>query len=79
MTIFILFVVFTLILTACSNEEVVQSGTNDMEESTVESLVENSNNSKLEEDKRLYGRDVDDSIKSLYITILPDKKGVLTE
>ncbi|MBM7567704.1 exopolysaccharide Pel transporter PelG [Paenibacillus sacheonensis] len=52
------------------------SAVNDSAASTeqkVEASTSADQGTKLAEDKRLYERDADDSIKTLYITVLPDK------
>lgn len=66
-----LYITTSFVLSACSNETQAVNELSEIEE-PVNSSPEVSG--KLVEDKRLYDRDVDDSIKSLYITILPDKE-----
>jgi len=61
----------SLLLSACSKEETV---TETAAEGAIVVATEE-DTGKLVEDKRLYERDVDKSIKSLYITILPDTSG----
>jgi len=66
-------IVMTIVLSACS---VTGEGTSDNTEVTADknrAEVSEQVSSGLNEDKRLYERDEDDSLKTLYITILPDK------
>ncbi|AZN39576.1 exopolysaccharide Pel transporter PelG [Paenibacillus albus] len=65
-----LIVLASAILSGCSttaNDDSVEPA----EQSVIPTTT--SNDTRLVEDKRLYDRDVDDSIKTLYITVLPDK------
>lgn len=62
-----------VVLTACGNSE--KSAENKQKEqlySEQEGELEETSD-KLEDDKRLYERDEDGSIKSIYITVLPEK------
>jgi len=60
----------SLLLAACTKEAAVSE-----EITEGEIVVDVADTGELVEDKRLYERDVDKSIKSLYITVLPDKSG----
>lgn len=66
--ILVLFATSPYILAACSNEAEPPKEKYEAE-SVVPEVIEENN--KLEDDKRIYDRDVDRSIKSLYITVLP--------
>ncbi|MEK3994244.1 exopolysaccharide Pel transporter PelG [Psychrobacillus sp. FSL K6-2365] len=61
----------SFILVGCSPTKESIEYTEKVEE---KAEVQEENNEKLVEDKRLYERDEDGSIKSLYITVLPDDK-----
>ncbi|WP_166462362.1 exopolysaccharide Pel transporter PelG [Psychrobacillus vulpis] len=60
----------SIIMSGCTNEVKTEDPEQEKQNVVVE---ESSSNEKLVEDKRLYERDEDSSIKSLYITILPDE------
>lgn len=62
-----------ILLSACGNSEQRDKKTIDAEQTTNVAVETSNNNDKLEDDKRLYERDEDHSIKSLYITIVPDQ------
>ena len=66
-----IFITASILLVGCSEEtKTIQAKEKEV------AFVENTNdNNKLIEDKRLYERDNDSSIQSLYITILPPKEG----
>lgn len=68
LSILVLFVVASLVLSACS-KEAENPAISKQGESVVIATPEESD--KLKEDKRLYERDVDSSIKALYITVWP--------
>lgn len=64
-----------MLLSACSN---VQNSTLKELTSTGEAVLTGDVSYALTEDKRLYERDQDDSLKALYITVLPKEKGNVT-
>ena len=69
-TMFVLLVSASIVLAACSNEpEKPKEQDGIAEEVVTPSKIDG----QLVEDKRLYDRDEDDSVKSLYITVLPKK------
>lgn len=71
LSLFILSISAAMLLTACSKESQA-----DNKEQQVKNEIEvesAKNNDKLEDDKRLYEKDQDHSIKNVYITVLPDK------
>ncbi|WOV86826.1 exopolysaccharide Pel transporter PelG [Sporosarcina oncorhynchi] len=70
-------VVSTMLLSACTFGSSIES--NEEEDVQVEEIVNrasmpNNINTQLTEDERLYERDDDSSLKTLYITVLPKKK-----
>ncbi|WP_342560272.1 exopolysaccharide Pel transporter PelG [Psychrobacillus sp. FSL W7-1457] len=62
----------SIILAGCTESKSEQEEKVVQETSTI--VQDNKKDLKLVEDKRLYERDVDSSIKSLYITVLPEDK-----
>lgn len=71
-TIVMTIVLGLLLLTACSNTSVDSAGQKIETQLTATSLpINNSIDYSLPDDKRLYNRDNDSDIKSLYITIFP--------
>lgn len=67
----------SLMLSACSDDE-TQAGDADTATTEQQMAIENtSNNDKLVDDVRVYEEDVDGSVKSLYITVLPEQSSSL--
>lgn len=64
-----------LLITACSN--VSDSTLNDLK-TTGEAALSGDVSYALMDDKRLYERDQDDSLKALYITVLPKEEGEMS-
>ncbi|MFD0962093.1 exopolysaccharide Pel transporter PelG [Paenibacillus chungangensis] len=67
--------VMMLLLSACTTGGDGESNSGVKEPDNGLSLPDVPVSTRLTEDKRLYERDEDDSLKTLYVTILPDKPG----
>lgn len=71
-TILIFISLFSLVLSACTDENLDPSNEQLIsEKEQVEEFVEKG----ISEDKRIYERDDDTSVKTLYMTVFPDKSG----
>ncbi|WNR42341.1 exopolysaccharide Pel transporter PelG [Paenibacillus roseipurpureus] len=67
-----LLVISVIFLSACSNDSSHESGTGPQMSPVTAPIAAND---KLIEDKRLYQQDNDTSVDTIYLTILPDKRG----
>ncbi|WP_138753875.1 exopolysaccharide Pel transporter PelG [Paenibacillus sinopodophylli] len=67
-------VVMAVVLSACSTEA-SPSPAGDQSSNTETTTTESLQSDGIAEDKRIYERDEDGSIKALYVTIMPDKAG----
>lgn len=76
MTMLAIIITSSFILSGCKNNEDEEAIEHIEPENVVEIPM---SKDKLVEDKRLYERDEDDSIKSLYITILPKTSGEVVD
>lgn len=63
-------IVMTLVLSACSSDKAASVGKPSNSESTAASTGQSDG---IAEDKRIYERDEDGSLKALYVTIMPEK------
>ncbi|WP_054956284.1 exopolysaccharide Pel transporter PelG [Paenibacillus dakarensis] len=67
-----------MVLSACTDATGKEAETKP-ELKTSSAPASESETHKLSEDKRIYSKDEDDSVKTLYITVLPDKSGKTPE